>query len=61
MMELREKLIEIFEDSSFAPYTFEELLTITNFEKEQLKEILDQLKDENIVYESKTHLYDFYK
>ena len=61
MMELREKLIEIFEDSSFAPYTFEELLTITNFEKEELKELLDQLKDENIVYESKKHRFGLLK
>ena len=60
-MELKEKLIEIFEDSSFAPYTFEELQTISNIEKEQLKQLLQELKDENIVYESKKHRFGLLK
>ena len=30
MTELKNNLIEILEDSSFAPYTFEELLSIKN-------------------------------
>ena len=60
-MELKEKLIELFEDSSFAPYTFEEIHQISNIEKEQLKQLLEQLKEENIVYESKKHRFGLLK
>lgn len=60
-MELKQKLLEIFEDSSFSPYTFEELQTISNIEKEQLKQLLEQLKQENIVYESKRHRFGLLK
>ncbi len=61
MTELKNNLIDIFNDSSFAPYTFEELLTITNYEENILKEILEQLKKENIVYESKKHRFGLLK
>lgn len=60
-MELKQKLIDIFEDSSFAPYTFEELLDISNIEKEQLKQLLEQLKNEYIIYESKKHRFGLLK
>ena len=61
MKELKNNLIEIFEDSSFAPYTFEELQTISNIDKDLLKQLLDQLKEENIVYESKKHRFGLLK
>ena len=60
-MGLKQKLIDIFEDSSFAPYTFEELLDISNIEKEQLKQLLEQLKNEYIIYESKKHRFGLLK
>ena len=50
MTELKNNLIEILEDSSYAPFTFEELADISKIEKETLKELLIQLKEENIVY-----------
>lgn len=61
MNELKNNLIEIFEDSSFAPYTFEELQSISQIEKELLKQLLEQLKEENIVYESKKHRFGLLK
>lgn len=61
MNDLKNKIVEIFEDSSFAPYTFEELLSITNYEKEQLKNILEQLKNDYIIYESKKHRFGLLK
>lgn len=61
MQELKNNLIEIFEDSSFAPYTFEELQTISNIEKEILTQLLYELKEENIVYETKKHRFGLLK
>lgn len=61
MQELKNNLIEIFEDSSFAPYTFEELQTISNIEKEILTQLLHELKEENIVYETKKHRFGLLK
>ncbi len=61
MLEFKEKLIEIFEDSSFAPYTFEELLSITNYNKDDLKQLLEELKNEYVVYESKKHRFGLLK
>ena len=45
MTELRNKLIQILEDSSYAPFTFEELADISKKEKEKLKKILKKLKE----------------
>lgn len=61
MLELKDKLLEIFEDSSFAPYTFEELLDITKFNEDDLKKLLQVLKEENIIYESKRHRFGLLK
>jgi len=61
LINIKQKLLEIFEDSSFSPYTFEELQTISNIEKEQLEQLLEQLKQENIVYESKRHRFGLLK
>lgn len=57
MLELKNNLIDIFSDSACAPYTFDELLDITKYEKDVLKSLLDQLKEENIIYESKKHRF----
>ena len=61
MTELKNNLIEILEDSSFAPFTFEELATISKIETETLKQLLKELKEENIVYESKKHRFGLLK
>ena len=61
MTELKNNLIEILEDSSFAPFTFEELATISKIETETLKQLLKKLKEENIVYESKKHRFGLLK
>ncbi len=60
-MGLKEKLLDIFEDSSFAPYTFEEIQDILKIEEDQLKILLKDLKDENIIYESKKHRFGLLK
>ena len=60
-MNLREKVLEVFEDSSFAPYTFEELKDILKTEEQELRDILKELKEENIVYESKKHRFGLLK
>lgn len=57
MKELKNKIIEIFEDASFAPYTIEELQDIIGCEKEILEEVLEQLKEEYIIHETKKHRY----
>ena len=57
MLELKNNLIDIFNDSACAPYTFEELLDITKYEITILKNLLEQLKEENIIYESKKHRF----
>ena len=61
MTELKNNLIEILEDSSYAPFTFEELADISKIEKETLKQLLTNLKEENIVYESKKHRFGLLK
>ena len=61
MTELRNNLIQILEDSSYAPFTFEELADISKIDKENLKLLLEQLKNENIVYESKKHRFGLLK
>lgn len=53
----KQKLIEIFNDSSYAPFTFDELLTLTKYDEDELKQLLQQLKNEYIIYESKKHRF----
>ena len=48
-MDLKDKIITLFENSSNAPYTFEELLELLNCEKEELSEQLYELKEQYII------------
>ena len=46
MKELKNKIIEILEDDSLAPYTIEELQNIINCDILLLQQAIQQLKDE---------------
>lgn len=58
---MKQNLIEIFNNSSYAPFTFEELLKITNFSENELLTLLKELKNEYIIYESKRHRFGLLK
>ena len=60
-MDLKDKIITLFENSSNAPYTFEELLELLNCEKEELSEQLYELKEQYIIHESKKHRFGLLK
>lgn len=60
-MDLKDKIITLFENSSNAPYTFEELLELLNCEKEELSEQLYDLKEQYIIHESKKHRFGLLK
>lgn len=60
-MDLKDKIIILFENSSNAPYTFEELLELLNCEKEELSEQLYELKEQYIIHESKKHRFGLLK
>lgn len=60
-MDLKDKIITLFENSSNAPYTFEELLELLNCEKEELLEQLCELKEQYIIHESKKHRFGLLK
>ena len=51
MKELKNKIIEILEDDSLAPYTIEELQNIINCDILLLQQAIQQLKDEYIIHE----------
>lgn len=58
---MKQNLIEIFNNSSYAPFTFEELLNITGYQEKELKELLKELKEEYTIYESKRHRFGLLK
>lgn len=60
-MDLKDKIITLFENSSNASYTFEELLELLNCEKEELSEQLYELKEQYIIHESKKHRFGLLK
>ena len=57
MKELKNKIIEILEDDSLAPYTIEELQNIINCDILLLQQAIQQLKDEYIIHETKKHRF----
>lgn len=62
MEELKNRIIEILEESSLAPYTLEELQKELNINDiEELKQALEQLKNEFIIHETKKKRYGLLK
>lgn len=58
---MKQNLIDIFNNSSYAPFTFDELLKISKYQENELKELLQELKEEYIIYESKRHRFGLLK
>ena len=57
MNELNNRIIELLEDTSFAPYTFEDLQKLLNCEKCELEQALEELKNNYIIHETKKHRF----
>lgn len=58
---MKQNLIDIFNNSSYAPFTFDELLKISKYQENELKDLLKELKEEYIIYESKRHRFGLLK